>query len=74
MDAALANAEARQRLQITSLTHLQTIFKSVIKQEKDISSDLTLVFGYSMSCFMYGVKTVFKASRWYSYKGFKIKF
>lgn len=34
MDAALANADAPRRLQITSLTHLQTTFKSVIKQKK----------------------------------------
>lgn len=36
MDAALANADAPRRLQITSLTHLQTTFKSVIKQKKMI--------------------------------------
>lgn len=42
MDAALANADARQRLQIASLTHLQTIFKSVIKQKNDILSAPTL--------------------------------
>lgn len=42
MDGALANADARQQLQIAPLTHLQTIFGRVIKRKNDIMSTPTL--------------------------------